>query len=152
MPAMRQLERAMLLRVIDTLWIEHLETMQYLRTGIGLRGYGQRDPLIEYKREGLRMFKELLADVDRQVAYSIYKVGMVSPEQMQQQQATQNLQFSAPSKESAQKSPMAADEGVEARAMDKIVKDEKHFDGAKVGRNDQCPCGSGKKFKNCHGK
>jgi preprotein translocase subunit SecA len=152
MPAMRQLERAMLLRVIDTLWIEHLETMQYLRTGIGLRGYGQRDPLIEYKREGLRMFRELLAQVDHQVAYSIYKVGMVSPEQMQQQQAAQNLQFSAPSKESAQKSPMAADEGVEARAMDKIVKDEKHFDGQRVGRNDQCPCGSGKKFKNCHGK
>ncbi|MFA5029279.1 MAG: preprotein translocase subunit SecA [Patescibacteria group bacterium] len=149
---MRQVERGMLLRVIDTFWVEHLETMQYLRTGIGLRGYGQRDPLVEYKREALRMFKELLANIDKQIAYSIFKVGFITPSEIAVEKQPKNLQFSAPSKESSFHSPMEADEGLEERKADKIIKDSSHYDGQKVGRNDPCPCGSGKKFKNCHGK
>ncbi len=156
---MRQVEQGMLLRVIDTLWIEHLDSMQYMRTGIGLRGYGQRDPLVEYKRESFNMFKELLSTIDQQIAFSIYKIGMVTPQEMpQDEMAQRNLQFSAPSKESSMKSPMAGDEGLEARKADKIIKDSSHYDGQKVGRNDPCPCGAttpdGKpiKYKNCHGK
>jgi len=150
---MRQIEQAMFLRIIDNTWIEHLESMQYLRTGIGLRGYGQRDPLVEYKREAFRMFKELLLSIDQQLAFSIYKIGMVTPQEIPTEQVPQNnLQFSAPSKESSMKSPMMADEGLENRKADKILKDSTHYNGEKVGRNDACPCGSGKKFKNCHGK
>ncbi len=149
---MRQIERGMLLRVIDTLWLEHLESMQYMRVGIGLRGYGQRDPLVEYKREAFRMFKELLDSINKQMAYSIYKIGLVTPQEVSaSEEKPQNLQFSAPSKESGLKSPMAADAGVQERRADKIIKDVTHFDGKKVGRNDPCPCGSGKKFKQCHG-
>ena len=84
---------------------------------------------------------------------------MVTPQEMpQDEMAQRNLQFSAPSKESSMKSPMAGDEGLEARKADKIIKDSSHYDGQKVGRNDPCPCGAttpdGKpiKYKNCHGK
>ncbi|HNW09241.1 MAG TPA: preprotein translocase subunit SecA [bacterium] len=150
---MRQVEKMMLLRVIDTIWVEHLEAMQYLRAGIGLRGYGQRDPLVEYKREAIKMFKEMLVEIDRQVVYSIYKIGFVSPAALAPAATSKNnLQFSAPSKESALKSPLEADEGLRERREDKIIKDNSHYHGQKVGRNDLCPCGSGKKFKKCHGK
>lgn len=150
---MRQIEKSILLRTIDTIWIEHLDTMSSLRTGIGLRGYGQRDPLIEYKRESIRLFRQLLSEIDRQVAYSIFKIGMVNPAQMANSEVPKsNLQFSAPSKESSTKSPMEADSGLQERKVDKIIKDESHFAGDKVGRNDPCPCGSGQKFKKCHGK
>ena len=151
-PVMRQIEQSMFIRIIDTIWIDHLDSMQHLRTGIGLRGYGQRDPLVEYKREAFRMFKELLAMLDQQFAFSIFKIGIVNPKEIPKEQNHNNLQFSAPSKESSMKSPMAADEGLETRKADKIIKDSKHYNGDKVGRNDLCPCGSGKKFKNCHGK
>ncbi|MFA5047765.1 MAG: preprotein translocase subunit SecA [Patescibacteria group bacterium] len=151
-PVMRQVERGILLQVIDNLWIEHLETMTYLRTGIGLRGYGQRDPLVEYKRESLGMFKELLSAIDAQLAYNIYKIGVASPQQMNEtEMATKNLQLSGAQKESAYNSPMEGDSGLQERKADKIIKDSSHYDGQKVGRNDPCPCGSGKKFKNCHG-
>ncbi|OQA36015.1 MAG: preprotein translocase subunit SecA [Parcubacteria group bacterium ADurb.Bin326] len=151
---MRQVERGICLRVIDSLWIEHLETMQYLRTGIGLRGYGQRDPLVEYKRESLRMFRELLGMIDRQIAYSIYKIGFVSPQEMNQEQGPKNLQLSGASEKSA----FEGDEGLQQRKADKILEDKTHFDGEKVGRNDACPCGATwpdgnpKKYKDCHGK
>ncbi|MEK7652880.1 MAG: preprotein translocase subunit SecA [Patescibacteria group bacterium] len=150
---MRQVEKGILLRVIDTFWVEHLETMEYLRTGIGLRGYGQRDPLVEYKREALKMFKELLANIDKQIVYSIYKIGLVAPQEVAVAESqSKNLQFSAPSKESAMKSPMESDDGLAERKEDKIIRDSTHYDGKKVGRNDPCPCGSGKKYKKCHGK
>jgi len=151
---MRQVERGILLRVVDTLWIEHLETMQYLRTGIGLRGYGQRDPLVEYKRESLNLFKELLMMIDRQIAYSIYKIGLVAPRQVNKEEAPKNLRLQGASEQSA----FAGDEGLKEMQADKIIKDSSHFDGQKVGRNEPCPCGATKpdgmpiKFKNCHGK
>ncbi|MFA5125162.1 MAG: preprotein translocase subunit SecA [Patescibacteria group bacterium] len=159
LPAMRQVERGMFLRVIDTLWIEHLDTMQYLRTGIGLRGYGQRDPLVEYKKESLRMFKELMAMIDHQLAYSIYKIGFVSPEEMNQTESRpKSVQLKGASDQSSLKSPMENDSGLAERQADKILKDSAHYNGEKVGRNDSCPCGATypdgkpKKYKDCHGK
>ncbi len=148
---MRQIEKSMMLRVIDEYWIEHLETMQYMRNGIGLRGYGQRDPLVEYKREAFIMFKELLNSINKQLVYSIYKIGMMAPAEMPQE-AHRNIQFSAPSKESSFTSPMTADAGLAQRTEAEAINDQSHYDGQKVGRNDLCPCGSGKKFKHCHGK
>ena len=145
--------KGMILRAIDTLWVEHLESVQYMRTGIGLRGYGQRDPLVEYKREGMKMFKDLLESINKQFSYSIYKIGMIDPAQVQGQQVNPaNINLSAPSKESSQGSPFEADSGIEERKSDKIIKDASHYDGEKVGRNDPCPCGSGEKYKKCHGK
>lgn len=83
---MRKIEKEIILRSIDNLWIEHLEAIDYLKTGIGLRGYGQRDPLIEFKKEAYRMFNELINIIEKQIVYSIYKIGFaieIAPSIMQ---------------------------------------------------------------------
>jgi preprotein translocase subunit SecA len=158
--AMREVEKGVLLRSIDTLWIEHLESIDHLRTGIGLRGYGQRDPLVEYKKEAFILFKDLLATIRKQVVYSVYKMGVatqLAPTIMQQ---SGSLTFNAPAKEmvkgySAIKEASAntpQQKEAQGREGQTPVQDDQHyFNGQKVGRNDLCPCGSGKKFKKCHG-
>jgi preprotein translocase subunit SecA len=123
--------KGLLLRSIDTIWIEHLDAMEHLRTGIGLRGYGQRDPLVEYKREAYRMFHELMAAINKQAVYSVYKIG-IARETAQSLMERQGVKLSAPAK--------SAGESGSAGETEK-----------KVGRNDPCPCGSGKKYKKCHG-
>ena len=134
-----KIEKSFHLRAIDTLWMEHLDQMAYLREGIGLRGYGQRDPLIEYKKEAYQMFTELMGNVQKQVVYNIFKMADVKI--MQQPAVTQRKQvFQAPSKHSQQ------------QQGDNVAKKMKDDSGKKVGRNDPCPCGSGKKYKKCHGK
>jgi len=123
--------KGLLLRSIDTIWIEHLDAMEHLRTGIGLRGYGQRDPLVEYKRESYRMFHELMAAINKQAVYSVYKIG-IARETAQSLMERQGVKLSAPAK--------SADDSGGSGPAEK-----------KVGRNDPCPCGSGKKYKKCHG-
>ena len=179
--AMRQVEKAILLRSIDTLWIEHLEAIDHLRTGIGLRGYGQRDPLVEYKREAFQLFKDLIAVIRKQVVYSIYKVGVASKLAPSMMEQAQGLTFRAPAKTGDGSSSVIAQAAAatgsprfarldseskrageagktpqqkeaEARASQAPIDDKTHYQGQKVGRNDPCPCGSGKKFKKCHGK
>lgn len=161
--AMRKVEKGLMLRSIDTLWIEHLEALDHLRTGIGLRGYGQRDPLIEYKKEAFILFQELLAMIRKQIIYSIYKIGVATKLAPSEMQSSGNLTFKAPAKtgdgsrtaiqaanESRGKTPQQRE--VENRSSQAPVEDNRtHFAGQKVGRNDLCPCGSGKKFKHCHG-
>ena len=112
---MRQVEKIVSLRILDSLWLEHLENMDHLRDSVRLRAYGQQDPLIEYKSEGHRMFQDLLKRIEAGIANTILKVTLV-----EQPQQPQSAQFSG-----SKKNP---------------------------GRNDPCPCGSGKKFKKCHGK
>jgi len=120
---MRQLERLVMLRAVDTLWIRHLTALDELREGIGLRAYGQQDPLVEYKRESHEMFQGLMAAIQHDIVHSIYYVTVVREPQPR------------PMRE------MRAD--VErARARQPVA-------GRKVGRNDPCPCGSGKKYKHC---
>ena len=137
---MAEIEKSLLLHAIDTLWIEHLESMDHLRHGIGLQGYGQRDPLVEYKRESYRLFNELLAAIDKQVADNIFKLQVVNETAQQdlaaQTAGHQNLVLSGPSKDASDSV------GSAASSNNKFEK---------VGRNDPCPCGSGKKFKKCHG-
>ena len=129
--------RSLVLRAIDTLWIEHLDAMEHLRTGIGLQGYGQRDPLVEYKRESFRMFSALTANISKQVVYSVYKIGVVR-EQPQSMIERQGVTLSAPAKTDS--GTGTAVQTVAAESAEKSV-----------GRNDPCPCGSGKKYKKCHG-
>ncbi len=138
---LKQIEKGLVLRAIDTLWMDHLDAMSYMRTGIGLRGYGQRDPLVEYKKESFRMYNELLALIQKQVVYSIYKVAL-APQAGFVPQKEQKMMFTAPQKTSTgQKSAPSVPEKVN-----------------KVGRNDPCPCGATKpdgspiKYKHCHGK
>ncbi|MBU1164056.1 preprotein translocase subunit SecA [Patescibacteria group bacterium] len=163
----RKVEKQIYLRAIDNLWVEHLDAINYLRTGIGLRGYGQRDPLVEYKKEAYKLFTELMNLIQKQVVYSIYKVGVA-------QQFTPGIfqragmQFVAPAKTmergqgiSNQGSGIRDQKVDEQQAMQQDVEKRQakledsaqtHYNGQKVGRNDACPCGSGKKFKKCHGK
>ncbi len=163
--AMRRIEKGLMIRSIDTLWIDHLEALDHLRTGIGLRGYGQRDPLIEYKKESFKMFKELLGMIRKQIVYSIYKMGIASEVAPSMMERTTNLTFTAPLKTSSSTGSTifqaAAGQGGEKTAQQKEIQSRKtqapasnnatHYSGQKVGRNDLCPCGSGKKFKKCHG-
>ncbi len=133
---LREIEKGMLLRAIDTLWVEHLDAMTHLRHGIGLRGYGQRDPLVEYKRESFRMFQELLALIRSQVVYAIYKVGVATQAAAPSLLERQGVSISAPAKTADGSASSSAPVAPSA---------------PRVGRNDPCPCGSGKKFKKCHG-
>ena len=132
--ALRQLEKMVYLQVIDTLWKEHLLSMDHLKEGIGLRGYAQRDPLREYQKEGYNLFLDL---VDRISAESIEKLFMV---QIARQPAP------------VQQEPLPAQKFVLSRGTDQPEKGTTvKREGKKVGRNDPCPCGSGKKYKKCCG-
>jgi preprotein translocase subunit SecA len=135
----RGFERAIMLHAVDVAWKDHLLALDHLKEGIGLRGYAQRDPLNEYKRESFELFGEMKARIDDDVLQKLFRYEPVTEEQLveqrrRQQQAAPRVQLSAPPKV----------EGPQ-RAQPTVGKD------VKVGRNDPCPCGSGKKYKKCHG-
>ena len=133
---MRELEKVIMLRVVDNKWMEHLDHMDMLREGINLRAYGQRNPLVEYKIEALAMFEEMEAAIQDQIASLIYHVAIVAQEEQKVQDRLQTAQASH------------GDEVSPAETQKKL----KDADGKKIGRNDPCPCGSGKKYKNCCGR
>jgi preprotein translocase subunit SecA len=123
---MRQVERAVMLRIVDDKWMDHLDAMDQLREGISLRAYGQKDPLIEYKIEGFEMFQNMINTIQDDVVRYIFRVNVVQPEQ-QQRQVVENRYAEEGAKQPARKEN-------------------------RVGRNDPCPCGSGKKYKKCCGR
>lgn len=145
---MRELEKVVMLRVVDNKWMEHLDHMDMLREGINLRAYGQRNPLVEYKIEALDMFEEMEAAIQDQIASLMYHVSIVTPEQQQDTEAAIEAQRSKLSDHLQNAQASHGDEVSAAEAKQKPVTN----DGEKVGRNDPCPCGSGKKYKNCCGK
>ncbi len=151
------IEKYVLLRSIDTLWVEHIEAMSYLRTGIGLRGYGQRDPLVEYKREAYIMFEELRKNIRRQVVYSVFKMFEHTVSVNVENDAKSNIQLHGASKTSddLNKQETKNNDSVNI-TMPNLGENEQtapvDTKNEKVGRNDPCPCGSGKKYKKCHGK
>ncbi|MCH7632821.1 MAG: SEC-C domain-containing protein, partial [Planctomycetes bacterium] len=135
---MRTLERLLLLRAIDTHWVQHLTTMENLRTGIGLQAYGQRDPLVMYRTQGHQMFEELTGRMQHDVVHTLFHVVLT------QQPPDNGGRKPSPVKKPDPVSPM---EAVNPKNRDKVA-----VAPGKVGRNDPCPCGSGKKYKQCHGK
>ncbi|MFA5109637.1 MAG: preprotein translocase subunit SecA [Patescibacteria group bacterium] len=147
----KEVEKGILIRSIDEMWVEHLETVDYLRRGIGLRGYGQRDPLVEYKKEAFRLYQELNGLINKQVVYAIYKTGdaliMAQSSELKSfaDQPEKNLEFSGAVKEMHK-------EASGRNTIDLVHERAKDDSGDKVGRNDLCPCGSGKKYKKCCGK
>lgn len=154
-PIMRQVEKVVLLRTIDKLWKNHLDVMDDLRTGIGLRGYGQRDPLVEYQSEAFLMFQDLIALLQKNVMRSIYHVGVTinrpdsqktSPNQVNdmKQQAQKHI--------SNQESQLQATFQQAKQNSQSSSSSTKINPNKKIGRNDPCPCGSGKKYKKCHGR
>jgi preprotein translocase subunit SecA len=116
-----------MLRTIDRLWREHLTIMHNMRQEIGLEAFGQRDPLVAYKRQGHEQLQSLLANIQHDVVHTIYHIGIVK-------------------KEAPQRAPVMAQAstGVSKKKQLKVA-------GKKIGRNDPCPCGSGKKYKKCCG-
>jgi len=156
---MRTLERLVLLRVIDRLWVYHLTALEELRQGIGLVGYGQKDPLVEFKREAFDMFDQLNQHIRQNMARQIYHVTLTA--QVQRPEPPKNVQESGPAE--AAGSPVAASTATAAprgktkaaAAGTATAATAAPGNGAsvsgKTGRNDPCPCGSGKKYKKCHG-
>ncbi|MDO8241069.1 MAG: preprotein translocase subunit SecA [Candidatus Moranbacteria bacterium] len=141
---MRSIEKAVILQTMDMSWMNHLDEIDYLREGIGLRGYGQRDPLIEYKREAFSMFSHLMENVRANIVSTIFRVNTVSTQQAPQEK----LSFSGANDEVEQ---FGAAKTVESGEKSE-VKRSPIINDDKTGRNDACPCGSGKKYKKCCGK
>ena len=135
---MHQIEKWVGLSVVDNLWMEHLDAIDDLREGIGLRGYGQLDPLVEYKNEAFSMFERLVSSIDYEITRRIFKVQVqLSPDQimaMRQQQQTAISQ-------SAQQQFNKQSTGSGSKPSSQKTN---------LGRNDPCWCGSGKKWKKCH--
>jgi preprotein translocase subunit SecA len=148
-------ERITILMAIDKLWQEHLYEMDSLRYSIGLRGYGQKDPLIEYKVEAFKMFDELMVNVKTEICHNVFR----SASSMM---AFQNFMRSVPQQAlhpstsafggGAPAAPQGKASDVVSEAADAQAKSKPVRTGPKVGRNDPCPCGSGKKYKNCCGR
>jgi preprotein translocase subunit SecA len=167
-----RVERDIMLQVVDQQWKDHLYSLDHLKEGIGLRGYGQRDPLVEYKKESFEMFQAMKERVDEEIVSYLWRLRPVSAEEAPvappvrpappRQPLIMNDPASAPSAFGGQPSmfgapPPAASpqqhrapQPVRVGGDDADVKTVRH-EGPKVGRNDPCPCGSGKKYKKCHG-
>jgi preprotein translocase subunit SecA len=143
--AMRTYERIIMLNIIDAQWKDHLLSLDHLKQGIGLVGYGQKDPLVEYKKQSFDMFQAMLDRIDTSTIRSLFNLQVVSeqaPESLQQRRMARrpaSLKFTGPNQG-------AAPAGEEDGKTKTIVRDQ-----PKVGRNEPCPCGSGKKYKKCHG-
>ncbi len=134
---MRWLERRIILDIVDTQWKDHLLTLDHLKEGIGLRGYGQKDPLVEFKKEAFTLFEDMMGRIDTETVRYLFLVQPARPEdeareiERRQRRQQQEMQLQAGAAQAEQPKPVRT--------------------GAKVGRNDPCPCGSGKKYKKCHG-
>ncbi len=139
---MHQLERTVMLRTIDHWWVRHLTALDELRTGIGLRAAGQQDPLVTFKREGFGMFQQLLGGIGGDIARGVM---LAEPVQSQAVPSRQQRQLAKATAGRGSLSEVAAKST--AKAPEPVVRV-----GEKIGRNDPCPCGSGKKYKQCHMK
>jgi preprotein translocase subunit SecA len=150
---MRELERFVILQVVDVRWREHLENMDYLREGVGLRSMAQKDPLVEYTAEGERMFTELGRAIRGEVVLHVFHAELApeDPEQLQQQTQTTNGSLQYEHETTAGAQAIAAAGAGEAVMGGMPSSTGTIVAAQKPGRNDPCWCGSGKKFKKCHG-
>jgi len=149
---MQHFEKSVMLQVLDNSWKEHLAAMDYLRQGIHFRGYAQKDPKQEYKREAFEMFTSLLEHIKYEVIGILFKVQVKQEEDVeaidQQMQAPREMHFDHA------EAPALEDYDQQTAPADKEKPAEQPYirEGSKIGRNDPCPCGSGKKYKQCHGR
>ena len=152
--------RYLYLETIDEAWVDHLTNMEHLRDGIGLRGYGQRDPKNEYKKEGYSLFVNMMARVSGTVLSKFFNVQIQQPDEMRQIEAAAEARHhaeldSAVAKHIGEEGEVSPEELLQQ--MRNIasgappVRPTPQRSGPRIGRNDPCPCGSGKKFKQCHG-
>jgi preprotein translocase subunit SecA len=134
-------ERDIMLQIVDQQWKDHLYSLDHLKEGIGLRGYGQRDPLIEYKKESFGLFQEMLERIQDRVVKVLWKIELAGREENAAE--SQRVERSLPIRPPKQQLTFS---GAPKEAPAPVKRQQ-----AKVGRNDPCPCGSGKKYKKCHG-
>jgi len=127
-------------RGINQLWREHLLNMDHLKEGIGLRGYGQRDPLVEYKKEAFEMFQDMIDHLKEVVVEQLFKVRATREEPLPRRTQVAMMAH--------QPESSGAESGAAVRAPSRVL-EPRTASGQKVGRNDPCPCGSGKKYKKC---
>ena len=137
-PLLRQLEKFIMLQTIDGLWKDHLLNMDHLKEGIGLRGYGQKNPLQEYQKEGFEMFEEMVQRIQEGMVQKLFTIELAQGEELEELEVQHR----------PRRMVLSHGEGGEEKARVTTVR----RDSTKVGRNDPCPCGSGKKYKRCHGK
>jgi len=156
---MRALEKHVMLNVLDQNWKEHLARMDYLRQGIHLRGFAQKQPKQEFKRESFALFSEMLEKFKREVTTILAKVRVRNDEEVARMEAQERLQAEAQAKQMqfqhAETGGYGADEeAAQVLAEQTVVPVPLPVlrEGPKIGRNDPCPCGSGKKYKQCHGQ
>lgn len=166
LPVIQQAERIIYLQTIDAYWREHLTRMEELRTGIGLQGYAQTDPLVAYKHQAFEMFERLLTTIDTDVVQNVLRMQITSEPPQSQSAPTQNLKFQGADESLAGGAVLSQNKelGITNNGSDglpvipnnsSVMSSPVETSGSsdpKVGRNDPCPCGSGKKFKKCHGK
>lgn len=143
---MRNFEKSVMLQTLDTLWKEHLAAMDHLRQGIHLRGYAQKNPKQEYKRESFELFEDLLESLKSDVIAVLSKVRVQQQEEVERMEAQRRAQAEEAARH-AQAQHASADAAEQDESNQPMVRDER-----KVGRNEPCPCGSGKKYKQCHGQ
>ncbi|HBC3477063.1 TPA: preprotein translocase subunit SecA [Vibrio cholerae] len=143
---MRNFEKSVMLQTLDTLWKEHLAAMDHLRQGIHLRGYAQKNPKQEYKRESFELFEDLLESLKSDVITVLSKVRVQQQEEVERMEAQRRAQAEEAARH-AQAQHASADAAEQDESNQPMVRDER-----KVGRNEPCPCGSGKKYKQCHGQ
>lgn len=153
---LRHLERVFLLNTIDMKWKDHLYAMDQLRDGVGLRSYGQRDPLMEYKKEGFSMFQAMYGSIGEEAAEVMFKVQPLGREKEEPKSVFGSLPQQMVHSEFSGLNRAAANAAAQSVGAPLPVEEEPpvpvHHEGPKVGRNDPCPCGSGKKYKKCHGQ
>ncbi|HQA02056.1 MULTISPECIES: preprotein translocase subunit SecA [Thermomonas] len=147
---MRMLEKHVMLNVLDQNWKEHLARMDYLRQGIHLRGYAQKQPKQEYKKEAFELFSELLEKVKREVISLLARVRIRSEEEVAAAEAQERARAESINRQMQFQHPDMGGMGADEEAAD--VRVQQALASGQVGRNDPCPCGSGKKFKHCHGQ
>ncbi|HGH6025383.1 TPA: preprotein translocase subunit SecA [Vibrio mimicus] len=144
---MRNFEKSVMLQTLDTLWKEHLAAMDHLRQGIHLRGYAQKNPKQEYKRESFELFEDLLESLKSDVITVLSKVRVQQQEEVERMEAQRRAQAEEAARHAQAQHASADESGQEEESNQPMVRDER-----KVGRNEPCPCGSGKKYKQCHGQ
>ncbi len=153
-PEMRRMERQILLNIVDEAWKNHLLTMDHLRSSVGLKGYAQMDPKVEYKREGMRLFENMWEAIGERVTDLIFRMESFNEDFMRSTWEAGTARQDDPSAASqlAQESDTPAQQAAQASASksEEVAVETVRNDGPRVGRNDPCPCGSGKKFKACH--
>jgi preprotein translocase subunit SecA len=145
-PEMRRMERALVLQLLDTAWKDHLLAMDHLRSSVGLRGYAQVDPKVEYKREGMKIFEQMWTSVGERVTDLVFKMEQLDERFVSSTWAqAEAVHEDASSASEIAQQQQAAIEGTETDHKPQPIRNRQQ----RVGRNDPCPCGSGKKFKNC---